>query len=98
MTGHLAVAIVLVGGVAWILPGLLMQRVGVSATVAGGIGAALLFLASASTLWVMDLYGEPLRFADPAQEGAFVFSAATLCVLVCPLLAVRIAKLKGARK
>ena len=69
MTGHLAVAIVLVGGVAWILPGLLMQRVGVSATVAGGIGAALLFLASASTLWVMDLYGEPLRFADPAQKA-----------------------------
>ncbi|MEM7630433.1 MAG: hypothetical protein AAF227_00225 [Pseudomonadota bacterium] len=95
MTLQLIIATVLILAAGWTLPHPVMRATGLPSGAAAILATVLLFAISAGLMWLMDAYGYPLRFSDPTQEGAFLFSAVALCIPGCVALAARTAMLKG---
>ena len=95
MTAQLILATVLILAAGWLLPKPVMRVTGLPTGAAAVVGTMLLFAASLGIMWLMDVYGYPLRFADPTEEGAFLFSAVALCIPGCVALAARTAMIGG---
>ena len=95
MTLQLIIATALILAAGWTLPHPVMRATGLPSGAAAILATVLLFAISAGLMWLMDAYGYPLRFTDPTQEGAFLFSAGALCIPGCVALAARTAMLKG---
>lgn len=95
MTAQLILATLLILATGWALPRPIMRVTRVPSGAAAILCTLLLFAASLGIMWAMDTYGDPLRFTDPTQEGAFLFSAVALCIPGCVALAARTAMLKG---
>lgn len=83
---------------AWFLPVWITRAVNLPAGALGIIATMALIGAAALVMAVMDLYGFPLRFADPGQEGAFLFSTVALAIPGWVVMTARIAKLTGGTK
>ncbi|WP_299685500.1 hypothetical protein [uncultured Tateyamaria sp.] len=95
MTLHLIVATVLILAAGWALPGPIARATGLPSGAVAILCTVLLFGVGVVLMWLMDAYGHPLRFTDPTEEGAFLFSAVALCIPGCVALATRTAMLKG---
>ncbi|WP_299618405.1 hypothetical protein [uncultured Tateyamaria sp.] len=79
----------------WMLPKLVMRLIPMPAGAVAILCTMLLFGAATLLMLLMDATGAPMRFADPTQEGAFLFSTVALAIPGCIVLAARIAMLKG---
>ncbi|WP_415922173.1 hypothetical protein [Tateyamaria sp. SN6-1] len=97
MTVQLIIATALILAAGWMLPGPVLRATGLPPGAVSILCTVLLFAAGLGILWLMDAYGYRLRFTDPAEDGAFLFSAVALCIPGCVALAVRVALLKGDR-
>ena len=95
MTVQLVIATALILAAGWMLPRPVTQATGLPSGAVAIVCTVLLFGVSAGIMWLMDAYGYPLRFTDPTEEGAFLFSAVALCIPGCVALATRTALLKG---
>lgn len=84
--------------VGWMLPKHVMRFFPLPMGAIGILCTVLLFGAATLLMVLMDGTGAPIRFADPGQEGAFLFSTVALAVPGCIVLAARIAMLSGSKK
>ena len=95
MTGQLILATVLIVAAGWTLPGPVSRRLPLPQGAVAILCTVLLFAAALAIMALMDTYGYPLRFTDPTQEGAFLFSAVSLCIPGCVAVMTRLAMMKG---
>lgn len=94
MFAQLAIATLLIVIAGWVLPKPVMRLTRLPPGAAAILCTLLLAGVSTLLMFVMDASDIPLRFADPAQEGAFTFSTIALAIPGCIVLAARIAMLK----
>ena len=95
MTLQLIIATLLILAAGWVLPRPVMRMTGLPSGAAAILCTIVLFGVGLGIMWLMDAYGYPLRFTDPTQDGAFLFSAVALCIPGCVALAARTAMLKA---
>ena len=94
MYAQLILATCLIVGAAWLLPQWIARQVVMSKSTLSMICVGLLFGASLGIMWAMDASGVPMRFVNPEEEGAFLFSAVALCIPGAVMLATRVAQMK----
>lgn len=95
MTLQLVLATALILAAGWVLPRPFLRYVPLPHGAVTILCTMLLFGAGVVIMLAMDTYGLPLRFTDPSQEGAFLFSAVSLTIPGCVALMTRLAMLKG---